>query len=314
MSVLPPYEATTEAMRNHTHTLQNTPSCCHGSLVGYDPDAHTVTVVPMTCGRWACPDCAARKAATYAARLYAAAPERHITLTWNPHVSSDPQEALRRMKKALPKFVKYIRDPIVHKDGFKEKAALTFEYCAIWERHRSGFPHLHLAQWGDFIPHQLIRRTWKRLTGAYIIFVKAMDNDYRGGHHWTKYLLKSIPDTSDLFPGTRMVTFSHAYDRNAVAKTPAANGVKVNWRMVRLMPEDVLDSLVLLLHAENLDPQDDRILTLRRPPPWDWETVNLDVALNYSELKRTLDRDRRDQLRQAEAAARPPDRQMRLAV
>jgi len=314
MPLQPPYEATAQAMSNHTHSLQNTPECCTGSLVGYNADEHTVTVVPLTCGKWSCPDCAARKAALYAHRLFAAAPERHIVLTWNPRVSNDPQEALRRMKKALPKFVKYIRDEIKHKDGFIEKAALKFEYCAIWERHRSGFPHLHLAQWGDYVPHRLIRATWKRLTGAYIIWIKAMDNDFSGGHHWTKYLLKSIPQTSDLYPGSRMVTFSHGYDRNAVAKTPAAAGSKTVWTLVRLPPEEILDTLALVFRAENHNPDDDRIFTLRSPPPFDWATAHLEYELNYQDARREQQRDARDAQRQAAIDATPPDRQMHLAV
>ena len=281
MSIEPPYDATWRAMVAETHALQKNPKCCKGAIVGYDPASLKVQVIPAACGRWDCPDCAPRKAAAYAHRLFLAGPERHITLTWNPAVSDDPQVALARMKKALPKLIEALRLPIRGPDRKITGYTRRIEYAAIWERHKSGFPHLHIAQWGDFIPQAEIRSNWKRLTGASIVYIKAMYASQDHGHNWTKYLLKAIPENSIYFPHTKMVQFSHSYDRVAEAPSPAALGAKALWVYIHRNPADILEALVVAYGAFNEEKDHEDIFTLTRPLPFNIQGI---AAPHYFEL------------------------------
>lgn len=286
MSVNPPYEATAQTMAYGRHTLQKQPACCHGSILGYDPEALTVKVIPVTCGRWSCPDCAPRKAADYAARLFRAGPERHIVLTWNPAVSNDPAVALARMKKALPKLIEQLRGPIYddhkHIIGYEN----TFEYCCIWERHASGFPHIHLAQWGHFCPQAKLRAHWEKLTGARIVYIKAMNSSEQGGHHWTKYLLKAIGETSIYLPGMKLVTFSRNYNRNPQAELPTALGAKTVWAFIRRHPGDILDALVLAYGAYNEDNEHEDVFKLTRPLPFSLSSNAASEYFDYDNARR----------------------------
>jgi hypothetical protein len=246
------YDTSIEALSEGRLGWSDTPKCCNGSIVGFDPESRRISVIPLTCGKWSCPDCAARKAAKHARRMFAANPERHITLGWNPKFSNDPAEALKQMKKALPKFVAAVRKLPGFKNGVKVREDTIFEYCATWELHRSGFPHIHLAQWGDYVPAAELSRLWCKFTGAYIVYIKDMSASFMGGHHWTKYLLKEFANPKTIFAGMRLITFSQGYDRNVVQKPPQALGPKTFWIQVFNYPENVVGTLKRFLDAVEL--------------------------------------------------------------
>jgi len=195
--------------------------CGSGVLIGRHPATRRVLIIPRTCGRWDCPKCREWKARRYHRLIWQARPERHITLTCNPRRYKSPEEALDDLKRALPKLAKALRAPEKSKDGTIKKAHKTFEYAAVFEKHKSGWPHIHLATWGDFIPVQFLRRHWQRLTGASIVDIRRIDNNRPHLHNFVKYLADKTKWPAGCNTIQRRISFSRGYHRNA-QPTPKA--------------------------------------------------------------------------------------------
>lgn len=263
MSYAPrPYPTTVAELGAGSHPLQRAPDCCRGAIVGVNPEQRRMVVVPAACHRWSCPACAVNKAKTYAERLFAAGPERHITLTCNPALWRNPRHALEAMKSALPKLVYRLRGGNRRQDGTTQYPAYTFEYAAIWERCENGYPHIHLAQWGDYIPQAQLSKHWRELTGAYIVHIKSMAANVPNGHHWTKYLLKALPETASVYTGLRLITFSRGYDRSGRPWQPAPCGEGWWWYYLPEHPAELAHVLAIIYGCDELRPE-------RGPPEWD---------------------------------------------
>lgn len=238
------------------HPLQRSPQCCRGAIVGIDALNGRVAVIPAACHRWSCPACAQRKAALIYERLSRAKPERHITLTCDPALHDGPLDALDQMKDALRKLAHLLRNPPAGPNGKPQWPVHDFEYCAIWERHLSGYPHVHLAQHGSYVRQALLSKLWRKLTGAYIVHIKAYQLEYHHGHHWTKYFLKHLPRTASMYAGYRMVSFSNHYDRNGRDDQVVPSTSLFAWGFLPLSPTDILDLLVNIYKCHDLDTEE----------------------------------------------------------
>lgn len=111
-------------------------------------------VVPLFCGRWACPRCAKRNAAQWAVRVFLQIEANpgvcyHMTLTLRPEVKT-PAEGFR----LLPRLWDTLRKKLQ-----REKAPQKWLYCAFVECHpkRGKIPHFHIIsvgkpaqRWKDF--------------------------------------------------------------------------------------------------------------------------------------------------------------------
>jgi len=259
-----PYDASVQAMADGSHPLRRAPDCCRGAIVGFHHTTGRIAVIPARCHRWSCPHCAAEKASAIAARLFKARPERHITLTCNPHAHATPFHALKAMKAALPKLVNELRagKQLVVK-GRKQFDAdgepiwvippRRFEYCAIWERHDNGYPHVHIAQHGDWIRQARLSAIWSKLTAAPIVHIKSMADAVPTGHHWTKYLIKALPHTASIYEGFRLVSFSRGYDRHGSTRPAIYDEGGWTWLFTFDPPDDIAHTIIFLYHCQELE-------------------------------------------------------------
>ena len=220
--------------------LPTFPQCTSGTIVGINEFSREVILAPLTCGRWSCPDCSRRKAAKVYARMMNADPARHVVLTIDPKNCKSPADALERMKKALPKLMKWLRDEQFDKKGNCKKPPIPIEYAAIWELHANGYPHVHLATWGAYCHHVYLRVGWRKFSGGGHVWIERMDAEWEGHHHWTKYLLKTIAADHPLLRGKKLITFSQGYDRYPAPTPKGALGPLARWFLVRRPPPDVL--------------------------------------------------------------------------
>jgi len=60
----------------------------------------------------------------------------------------------------------------------------------VTEVTRAGFPHYHLLVRSAFIPQQQIKAWWNELTGATIVDVRKVSNDFKCYQYLVKYLTK----------------------------------------------------------------------------------------------------------------------------
>lgn len=175
--------------------------CRAGAIVQLDTVAQTITLLPMTCGQWSCPYCAARKAHKIAWRIAEAEPTRFITLTTDTTRWDTPAQAYRVQKARWNSLVAAMR-----------KKFGVFEYAAIWELTDEGWPHLHIAQKGCYVPHAWLTRNLPRFGFGRIIQISVIHSQAQAARYLTKYMAKAFAHT--LRPGfiQRLVMFSRGFD------------------------------------------------------------------------------------------------------
>lgn len=198
-----------ELIKDQLYEQAEQNKCGRGCLVKLNMQTYKITVIPLTCKSWTCPKCGPRLVANWRRRIQAAKPERFITLTWDPANESDPQVAIVLMKRAFANLVRIIRA-----QGYK------FEYCAVWEFTRGGYPHIHLAQRGDYLPQKFLSKKWQYLGSGKIVDIRKVKTQHGCANELTKYLMKSTHTSKEKMPSMRLVQASKNFFDPPVIASP----------------------------------------------------------------------------------------------
>lgn len=160
--------------------LRKHPICPSAVATIFDQEDQACTHLFATCcKRWGCAYCSRRKISQLAVRTAAAKPTRLLTLTVDPQFFSSPKHAWEQTAKKIPDLAKALRAQ------FGE-----VEYLRVTELHKSGYPHYHLLVRSGFLPHASVRDSWAKLTGAKIVDLRPVDQNWRAYWYLTKYLAK----------------------------------------------------------------------------------------------------------------------------
>lgn len=160
--------------------LKKNPTCRWAtSWRGVHPVTGKLTLFGSTCKRWGCPYCANVKIKRLAWLTAAAKPNRALTLTTKTDTGDTPRQMFETVAPKVSEFVRALR-----------KRFGEIEYLRVTEAGRAGFPHFHLLLRSDFLPHKVMKQTWKDLTGFSIIYVQKVTDTFRSYYYLTKYLSK----------------------------------------------------------------------------------------------------------------------------
>jgi hypothetical protein len=254
--------------------------CGKGAIIGRSPDGSQVVVVPLCCKSWSCPDCAPRLAKAWAARAAQAKPERFITLTADPALFESPFAAYERMKKAWSSLVRQWRQAWKAKPGKPGKPAKVLEYLAIWELQQNGYPHLHIMQRGDYIPHQWLKNTWKKLGCGSIVDIKRITDAKMAAAYVVKYTGKETARTKALIGHRRLILASRGFFKAPVVTHEDDRFADWLWTYVRTSAVAAFDLLqrrlgfvpiaeawpsVVILQTQGPPPDDLALLDLIEP-------------------------------------------------
>jgi len=212
---------------------RHTSRCRTGGLIMHDPNTRRVVIVPLTCKRWDCPSCAKRLRRIWSARIAAAHPDRFITLTVDPRRHASPQAAYEAALKALPKFIRLARDRFG-----------PMEYAGIWELHESGYPHLHLAQRGPFLPQRWMSAHWARLGIGKIVHIKRIHDGPGCARYVAKYMAKTMQGRTSHLAIRRIVMRSRGFELKSPAPDTTRAPVKPLVVPTRREIADVVEFLV----------------------------------------------------------------------
>jgi len=174
--------------------------CGTGSILGVRKDSETAVIIPTTCKSWHCPKCKIPKALRVIERICSGNPERMITLTCDPKTVATPSAGIDVMKKAWARLVKKIR--IV----FGE-----FQYALVWERTKRGWPHLHAACRGTYIPQAWLRHWWLIYSGALITHIEKINDERHASRYLGKYFTKDQGPILALLGHRKLIQFSKAW-------------------------------------------------------------------------------------------------------
>lgn len=138
---------------------------------------------PIRCKRWSCPCCAERNRRRVIAIAVAAKPRAMLTLTVSSKLYPDPDDAAEALKRGL----RLLRLRL------SRHAKLTnFQFLAVFEKHKSGHPHLHLLVRGQFIPWKVLRSWWEELTGSTHVDIRAIKTIGKAAFYVAKYIGKDL--------------------------------------------------------------------------------------------------------------------------
>jgi len=160
--------------------LRKNPTCKSAtSWLGKHPVTGVFTLFGTTCKKWSCTYCANVKIKRLAWLTAAAQPNRALTLTCKTDAYESPRAAFEATAVRVPEFIRALR-----------KRYGEIEYLRVTEAGKAGYPHYHLLVRSDFLPHAVMRNTWKELTGNSIIFVQKVTDTFKSYYYLTKYLSK----------------------------------------------------------------------------------------------------------------------------
>jgi len=184
---------------------------CTGEL-RYKVENEVAHISPVRCKRWSCEICAPFNRKQVIEHAVAGNPRAMLTLTLKPAKGETPPEVARRLKKGLVALrLRLKRHPQLQ----------NFEFCAVFEKHKSGFPHLHLLITGQFIPWKKLRGWWAAITGSYMIDIRAVRGKKSAAYYVAKYLGKDLSGIE----GCKRWWRSKGYPRPEPRKTETEEGL-----------------------------------------------------------------------------------------
>lgn len=137
---------------------------------------------PVKCKRWDCPNCAEWRARCLQARGMEGKPNRFITFTCRRGQYASEIETARAMVKAWRTIVqRWRRVAPWHK----------CEYMAVFEPHKSGWPHMHILWAGHWIDQKWLSQQGQELLNSPRQDVRQIRNVQEAVAYVTKYFSKA---------------------------------------------------------------------------------------------------------------------------
>jgi len=235
--------------------------CKTGAAVYANAETQTCVVVPLMCHRWDCDTCGPIKAKMWERQIASALPERFMLFTRNPVKGDSPQYAYDRMKAGWTAFVRAIRARFGR-----------FEWCAIWELHKDGYPHLHVAQKGKFLPQAWLSRVAPHFGFGKVVDIQRIYSKNGCAHYMSKYMVKTLAATRSALQMKRVVWHSRQFfpkpsqlakdaakaiwERFATDRDPSLIITDLHRRHgLRCLPESRSDRIVFVFDTDDPDPQ-----------------------------------------------------------
>jgi hypothetical protein len=183
--------------------------CGKGSIVIAVTSSQRIVVVPIKCKCWRCPTCGPILARYWAHRIEGAKPKRFLTLTVDPKLYTSPQAAYLAMKDALPKLIRILRSK-----------GIAIEYVAVWEVHKSGYPHLHLLLKGSYIPWRWLKSIWMNLGIGAHIDIRPVTDAKGAAFYIAKYMSKAVASLHAGLRITKTIQVSKGFFEKTLFKMP----------------------------------------------------------------------------------------------
>jgi hypothetical protein len=180
--VLAPWDGEAPTHTLHTKGVAHClfADCFNGqTLEAYSTLFEQTVWLQLPCNQWSCRRCAQRKIKQLANRTERAKPNRLLTLTIDPSLWTDPRSSFDGTRRQVSELVRKLRD------RFGE-----VEYLRVTELTTKGWPHYHLLIRSDYIPHSVVKKIWASLTGATIVDLRQVKNQFQTYTYLVKYLTK----------------------------------------------------------------------------------------------------------------------------
>lgn len=141
-----------------------------------------MVVKPLRCKCWGCDHCVHQKQKDLWWKAFKGDPRIFLTLTMKPREGMTPDTQAEEFVVAWRMLRQFICRHL-------KRDKITF--LAVFENHKSGWPHLHILLRGGYIDHRLIRRWWEHRTGSFQIDIRLAKNPRQRASYISKYVSKA---------------------------------------------------------------------------------------------------------------------------
>lgn len=162
---------------------------------------HKGEVRAIRCKRWSCPHCIENNRRRVIRAAVAGHPTALLTLTLSSKQYPDPDDAADQLKRGLVALRKRIARRFPNE---------RIPFLAVFEKHKSGHPHLHLLIRAKFLPIRMLKRMWEDITGSYQVDIRGLKKSRQAALYVAKYVGKDL----SAFPGCKRWWRSHDYDQS----------------------------------------------------------------------------------------------------
>jgi hypothetical protein len=144
-----------------------------------DGELHTLA---LRCKRWNCPWCGPRKRAELVELGIGGQPNAFLTLTCAADKFASPDEGARALVWGFQQLLKMVKARWPRKH---------VEFLAVFEKHKSKWPHLHVLLRGGYLPQAWISQQMRALIGSPIVDIRGVSRPTEIAHYIAKYVSKN---------------------------------------------------------------------------------------------------------------------------
>lgn len=161
----------------------STSLCGQWSAGRVDLDTGEVRAGAIWCKSWTCDHCAPIRQKQLMAQAAQGQPTRFITLTSRRRVGDlTPDQAARQLVHAWR---------MVIQRGKRDGLIREMQYIAVFEQHRSGWPHLHILARCDFLPQEWLSKRMAEYADSPVVDIRLVKSRARAAWYIAKYTAKA---------------------------------------------------------------------------------------------------------------------------
>lgn len=139
---------------------------------------HERIAVSLACRAWTCPDCAEKRKAGLIAQAIGGNPRTFLTLTIRRDDHSNPKEAARQLAHAWR---------CLRLRWMRRKKLKHLPFIAVFEKHKSGWPHLHILMRSGYMDQKWISAQMQDLINSPVIDIRLARNAAQCAAYCAKY-------------------------------------------------------------------------------------------------------------------------------
>lgn len=162
-------------------SMQLTPLCT--PEVSVKPDGSQGAITPVRCKRWSCEVCREVNRRKVIHKALSGHPTAMLTLTVSSKNYETPDEAAFDLKRGLVALRKRIR---------RKWPNERLPFLAVFEQHKSGWPHMHLVIRASFISIWWLRKAWEEITGSWNVNITSLRGSTKRAAYVCKYIGKDL--------------------------------------------------------------------------------------------------------------------------
>lgn len=235
-------------------------TCPHAqTLEAYSATYKCTVWIALPCKQWKCRHCANLKIKRLSIKTEQAKPNRLLTLTVDPALWDNPRAAFDGTRRQVPECMRHLR-----------KRFGSLEYLRVTELTKRGWPHYHLMVRSPYIPYEVVKKLWNKLTGATIVDIRQI----KGRLNTYSYLVKYLSKMHRIGWTERHVSYSRGFFPPDPDTKPEGLDL-ADSVIIEAHPSTYIYSrfrganlTALGINVYALDPDKNRTLDLEDPEPW----------------------------------------------